>query len=823
MKLPVRRWLPLSLALLCVTLAAPACGPDFPNAIFVLQNGPGGDYARYAAGHLGVPQSGYLSRNLVIAYDYLSGHPLSASSQQQAIAVNAYLLNPWEADQPSNQPAPGFSSWVKVRKDFGPVDNAPPPIPATDRHVPGEDYDTFTNCLDDAFANAAKTLNTLVAAHTAKDPAVLDWVRGQDAVFTNCGDGKAPDYYGPPDKKPAPPPQPAPPAAAPANAPLWLRQDRAYQLAAASFYHLDLDDALTRFRAIAADTASPWSLTAHYLIARTYIRKASFSNGGTQRQQAAGGRDYDANLKLAQSELLAMQSDPRMAPMRHAVDSLLDYVNIRLQPDAQAAVLAARAQSPATPAQFKQALLDIAWLHSTRNDTSSDVPDLSSSEHPSEMLAFIDAMYNEDEPIALAHWRATPTTPWLLAAMSFAKPSDAATPDLLKAAGAIAPTDPGWTAITYQRLRLSPTDAATRQQVLALLPQIKQANDPSTTNLFLSLATATAPTLNDWLATAARVPAGDESDMDGEEATPLNPNLASTDDAVRQTPPPPVEDDCGKQYSANTVLPLFDTDAATVFNHDMPLRLLAQSAESTTLPEGLRFQVAQAAWARAVLLDQPAIARRMSPILVACRAAWKPVLDAYDAASDPTQRHALGLLALMRFASTIPDVWDGEDRRNGFATYDDFRQNWWCSTVPPPGQTVDMDPAVPATDNDGNPVKPAHVSPPPFLTASDLAEAHTQVAALEKIPRASTYFATQALAWQKAHPTDPHTPDILGEAFRVVRNSCRKDAGYDDKGNTIAVSPTDMTYTANLARTLFETIQSDYPHSAWAKRYTSWQ
>ncbi len=825
-----RSTLLLALAGFLVTLTARPCGPDFPEAVFVLQTGPGGNYASYAAGRLGVPQSAYRTRHLVIAYSYLGGHPLPPEVQKQAVALNTYLLAPWQADN-SNQSLSGFSAWIAARANFGPVDGYSPNARLiTDRRVPGQDYTTFTNCLDDAFAAAARTLAARLTEHLAKDPAVVDWVRAQDTVFTNCGDGKVLTFYGPPAQAPDPPPVPHAPAAAPASAPLWLRRDRAYQLGAASLYHLDFDDALTRFRVIAADHDSPWSVLARYLIARTYARKASLgdadltlSNDSQGTKQQAAADKYKATMRLAQRELVAMQTEPRMASMRSAADGLLDYVNIRLQPHEQAAVLTTRLQVP-NAATFRQAVLDLTWLHSSSNFGDTPVPALNSAAHPSDMLAWIDAVYGQDQTSALKHWHDTHSTAWLVAALADARPGDSDTPALLKAAQFISPTDPGWLAVTYHRLRLSPHDSATRREVIALLPNLETAGDVSTINLFLTLSTATAPGLNDWLAGLPRTPAGDISYPDGEQALP-DPANASTDDAVRGTASVFVEDECGKRFPAHTVLPLFDTDAAVILNRSMPLRLLAQAAESSILPENLRFQVAQETWARAVLLDRPEIGRRMTPILTTCRAAWDPVLKAYDSATTADARHANGLLALMRFASTVPSVWKGKERRQGFATYDDLRQNWWCTTVPKLGQTVDAEPdlkaGVGSTATEPSPKVHAPATPP-FLTQAELAEANTEVAALERIPRASTYFAQNALAWQKLHPADPQTPDILGEADRVVRNSCRKEPPFDSHGTT-ELNPSDMTLTPNLAKALFETLQQKYANSVWAKRYRSWK
>jgi hypothetical protein len=811
----------------------------------VLTTGPDGNYASYVAGHLGVPQTDYRTRHLVIAYDYLTRRPLSADEQRQAIAVNADYLNPWQDQQAKQKSAPpsGLAQWIDARNTVGSIDADFPNSQFTTYLAdPDGAYGNFNNCLDDAFRTATLTLKSRATSYGPKDPAVLDWVRGQDAVFSNCGDGKPGPYYGPPPAPP-PPPAPHPPTAAPSNAPLWLKQDRTYQLAAAQFYKMDFDAAIADFRTIAADNTSPWAPTARYLVARTLVRKATLAGGsepteGTPAELAAKTKAAQAtatrNLTLAQHELLAMQADPHMASMQHGIVNLLDYVNLRLQPDQQATVLSQRLRGPAT-SRFGQALIDLTWLRTNTSDASLPPPVGTPAPGNDDLLDWIDDLTAIDttpqifsgtpsphtsadvsnaSADILKHWRASHTTVWLVAALTAAHPTDASTPELLRAAAAIPTSDPGYTAVTYHRLRLQPRNATTRTELLAILPRLEKIENTSTINLFTTLTAATAPTLNDWLASIARKPANESSFIEqGEDLVPL---------------PGDTEDVCGKKIPANSTQ-LFDVDASLTLNRRMPLRLLAEAAESNTLPENLRFQVAQAAFTRALLLDADgtntayqAIARRMEPVLTGCRATWKPVLDAYNAAATPTARHAAALLALMRFASTEPSVRLGEERRNAFATYDVYRQNWWCRTVPTPGGTIDEYSDMNADPKLGPQIEASN-PPPPFLTPADLAEAHTQVAALEKIPSASTYFAQQALTWAKLHPKDPATPDILGEADRVLRNSCRTDPPFDEKTGQVANRPNDMTLTPNLAKALFTVLHRDYPNSPWAKRYKSWQ
>jgi hypothetical protein len=816
-------------------MPARSCGPDFALAVFVLPHGPDGNYLAYAQGHLGILQPGYRTRSLVIAFDYLTHHPLTSIDQQQAVAVNHQFLDPWQAEDAAKQAAPpsGFDTWISTRSALGSIDGYTPDGQLeVNRSTTGNQYEDFTNCLDNAFATAARTLSTLSRTYSPTNPSVIEWTRGQDAVFSNCGDGKPRQYFGP-GKPPPAPPAPHLPASLPASTPLWLQQDRAYQLAAAHFYALDFNAAIDSFRAIAADQNSPWGVISRYLIARTFIREATLSD--TQLNYAAPAEKPTINsglhstLAQAKQELLAMRDDPRMASMQDDIDKLLDYVNLRLQPEAQAIVLAQRLQNP-NVRNFGQSLIDLTWLRTNQSDPDKPASPLRAADDPAGMIAWIEdlnaldqtpnAFSGEPSPHTAAdvaqatadilhHWQTTHATVWLVAALMSAQPSDGTSPDLLRAAANVPSSDPAYVAVTYHRLRLVLRDSITRDQLLAVLPAIEQHENISTINQFIALNSATAPTLDAWLATAGRIPA--DEGFGGQ---------SSTDDTAAPTAPAPT-DVCGTKIPVGTQK-LFDADAANAFNRDMPLRLLADSAESSKLPENLRYQVAQAALVRAILLDQAATARRMTPLLVHCRSAWAPVLAAYNASTTGDARKLNGLLALMRFASTEPSVRNGEERRNGFATYDSFRQNWWCTTIPKPDRTVDDNPTYQYLDTYRTQLN-RPLAQPLFLTTADTTEAATEVAALEKIPSASQYFATQALLWWKLHPSDPHTPDLLGEADRVLRNSCRTELPYDPKSGKQTGDLNDPKLTANLAHAIFNALHKDYPQSAWAKRYKSWE
>ncbi|HEY3990015.1 MAG TPA: hypothetical protein VGM02_12005 [Acidobacteriaceae bacterium] len=808
-------------------IPANSCGPFFPEALFVQNSMPDGIYAAYAKGEIGVPQPGYRVQDLVVAFDWLNGHGLTADEQQQAVALDR-IQTTREYQDPAK--LPGFVAWLAARKDSG-VPEPPPPPPQSgfhitqelnsDRPVPGASYQNFTNCLDPAFATAADTLKDRKTAHANDSASFADWVHGQDAVFANCnGSG---------DKMPAD---------AASNAPEWLKQDRAYQQAAAKFYQTDYDAAITRLKTIVVDTSSPWHLIARLVEARAMIRRATIGqitdipaaavaapDAPYSEEREKAQRAYQNLVKQKEFErlgyplnaLLAIIGDPIMQQYHADAAGLLDFVKLRLEPRVQAEVLAARLTDPdraQTPGHFQQAIIDLRYyLYPPYSRQRS--PAATKSTSPSAPLfTWMQAMrapapvqetgWSDQTPDpakvqqeraqaateALGRWRSTHATLWLIGAMANAQPGDPAAAELIQAAMQIPQTSPAWTAATYNRLRLTEDPATMRGDLAVIEPSLVHTPQRSTINLFKLLNQRVSPTLADFLHQAAALPAGittfDSGYPDAPDTKP-DPNSL-----------------CGVNGSEASTL-LFNPDAATILNTRMPLTLLVEAAEDKALPRNLSFQIAQSTWTRAILLNRPEIARRMSPILTGCYPAWKPWLESYDSAKTADNRHAAGLLALMRFPSTEPLVRAGMQRSDGFATYSQFRDNWWSASDTAQPASPGNPSGRAATFFGTQPATPAALPDPPFLTEADRARAQREIAALRATTCASDYFAAAALDWQKQHPADPRNVALLGFAERAIRNGCRTDA------------------TKELNHRLFVIVQTKYPKSEWAKKYTTWE
>jgi hypothetical protein len=55
-------------------------------------------------------------------------------------------------------------------------------------------------------------------------------------------------------------------------------------------------------------------------------------------------------------------------------------------------------------------------------------------------------------------------------------------------------------------------------------------------------------------------------------------------------------------------------------------------------------------------------------------------------------------------------------------------------------------------------------------------QAQQEQAAIHKIGDAPEYFGMRTLAWVKAHPSDPRGAELLGFAFREMRNGCNLES-----------------------------------------------
>lgn len=398
-----------------------------------------------------------------------------------------------------------------------------------------EDYNSYSNCLPGAFAVAAQTLEARVAQFGATGPELAAWVAAQDRVFQNCTAPAA-----------AVLPEPAP-----EDAPALVKADRAYQTAAAYFYAGQLDEALTRFDAIAQDAASPWRKWARLVAVRTVIRQATLK---TQDEAAR-----KALYAQARERTVAIVKDPEMKELNRQTRALTWFVDYRLRPEKQLNLLG-RVLLEKPDENFGLAFRDYFSLRSRQKEQPEWKPSTD------ELSLYLDSFEAKDGyAVARDAWKRTKSVAWLAAALSRAKAGDAGLEELLAASASVRKESPAYVSVHTARGRLAEEAGKweeARAEVLPLLEGGATTLPPETAEVLAASLLKSARSLEEWA-----------------------------------------------RYAHLT------SHAPGFFTDGLPLARYADEKVLAALAPPLRKEVVQSGWTRAVLLDRWEVADALAPHL----------------------------------------------------------------------------------------------------------------------------------------------------------------------------------------------------------------
>lgn len=785
-----------------------ACGPFFPELIFVNTQHPDLPIGSYMEGTLGVLQPSYSSIYLVVAYDNLMGISFSPVRQVALWDGNTALTqgqNLWPVQLHQGQQA--FEAqrrhdWRKawdsaVGKSAAPV---PPQVQYAWGFVPGAGifkqsairytwgtaYSQYLNCPQDAFRFALTTLDRMTGRFGETSPVVNDWTQAQETVFGDCSEGNAiPDPL-------------------PSTAPAVARDARAYQIAAAHFYTGNFEQAAADFRAIGANPSSQWSTIAPYLVARSLVRQAGFT----------GKSGFNlAVLTQAETQVNSILGNPKYAKYHRAAEQLRGFIEFRLHPQERLVELANNLTSRPSDPSLRQDAIDFTRLfpivreegayaepQPVRPDVYSKLAGLRAKSGLIDWLM----TFKLDGPQAFDdsydRWKATGSPAWLIAALTKAPPNDPRVPELLAAAAQV-PLDKAYDSVTFQRLRLmllqGKKEAVRKGLADALAAdhgRYYSFTPRSTINLYTAMKFELARNLGELFAYAPRVPA-----------------LITDSSEPGELP--------GGPYSGyNSSEPRLDGDAITALNRFLPVALLAKAVEDAKVPQSLRREIALAAWTRAALLGNRAVARTLAPAVDTFEPELRPSVQAYESAASPAARRFAVALTALQFPGLRPFVltyykratWGGVTPLDQI---DDYRQNWWGTQGPectmqiannaepnyaPAPLWPTISPAIQAIYAGGK------IDPPAFLSERDRAEAKREWQRLMTMSPAPDYLSAEVLAWAKAHPSDPRDAEALALAVRSTRFGC-----VDSQ-------------TGELSKAAFGLLHRRYPNSSWAKQTKYW-
>ena len=696
------------------------------------EHGPDAPMADFAKGRLGVVQPDWYTAYQVVAFRYLQGKPLSALEQRS-------LLDHYDTDrrvEPPDTTLQAMEAWVSARSPYLP---APP---GSDLSVFKQSLSTFyeiPNCLAPAFNMAVTTLHDRARRFGSSSPDLQEWIRGQDAVFRNCRGAAT-----------IPPELPA------AANPL-LRADRAYQIAAAHFYASPspaggtgngYETTLKDFQAIAADPSSPWHNLASYLIARTLIREASAT--------APPNRTYNsALLAKAETQLQSILKDPSQQSVHDDARTLLGLVEYRLHPDQRKAELA-KALAEGAGVHFGQDLVDYVWLGRRPNQPAQD-----------DLSKWIEERGPVDK--LLKEWRATRSVPWLIAVLWQVEPDNPAFNEVMEAAAKVPPKSAAYPTVAYYRAQFAREsgDSQLARQVLQAALAQRESLPPSALHLFQ------------------------------DEQMQVAADFASFQSVVWQQPQAHAYLDLESCENADSVAcgPQFSPTAATLLNTRIPSEIFARVAQSVSLPASLRRRMAPAAWARAALLDETAIAKQMAEPAAVAEPALKPYLEEYAKAQNRDDRQFAAVFAILHFPGMRPYVDGPYPRATAFEFIDDYRDNWWTADVGGDVTDVNYAKSEPATGPNS-----AQVSSPAFLSAEEKQRAATEWHELHALGSASHYLPRMVLDRGKKHPKDPRVPEALYLAVRAMRYGTSNDLSQD----------------------CYNMLHQNYPASEWTRQTPYW-
>ena len=738
-----------------------ACGPWFEPDVFVSTTSPD-DLAAFAKGQLGILQAGFDSNEYAVAYRYLNGGKLSDA--ERAIYAptiglpkadsNNRILSPdevyeaQEAERTRQQSAHPAARWLTERNKY-----LPATAPAEQKASFPTDYagnivfdESYLNCPDPAFVNATLILSKRADAWGRQSPWLLDWIHAQDAVFENCASKIV-----------------AIPTPAVESGPALLKADRAYQIASATFYAKQFDEAARQFAAIAADGSSPWAAWGPYLAARATVRKA-FAMGKATDPYSGDLASFDQDtMRRAQQMLESLQQQPNPKPSRAIIQDELNFIRIRTEPEQRATEICTALAGPAPDANFAHDIRDLNWLLVKQIKIANPPP----------MLAWIGAWRGGGTAAsAYATWHQSNSLAWLVMAIVKADASDAFVPDLLIEAAKIAPGTPAYDTVFFHRVRLltalKRTDEA-RALLDAALPALRAQKPSSNLNALLGERMAVARNFSEFLVYAPRTTL--RSGSQGAEDLQGQCNVKAH--AVN------AEADCPELKQ-----PLeFNADAVNVLNRRTPISLLIEAAISPSLPANLRQDLAVVAWTRTILLQEGANSAMLVPLLP------KAIRD--------TAGSSIGFpanLAILRNPGIRPYLESGIPRVSSFTYFDEFRDNWWCK---PWGDRQDSDQAK------SNPLPI-----PAFMPSDELVGADAEYQRLQQLPDSVVVIGQRVIDYAKDHPTDPQVPEALALVVRAGHYACETWTPNPSADAKSAYTP--------VSKSAFELLHHNYPKSPWA-------
>ncbi|HEX9963017.1 MAG TPA: hypothetical protein VGB00_18940 [Pyrinomonadaceae bacterium] len=362
---------------------------------------------------------------------------------------------------------------------------------------------------------------------------------------------------------------------------------------------------------------------------------------------------------------------------------------------------------------------------------------------------------------SLTRWRQTKSDLWLMTALTKAETGSNDLKRLLEEALTIDRSAPVYPTVAYHtaRIYIEQKKFAEARRLLDDILNSSMDLPVSTRNQFLQQRMSLAATLDEFLIFAQRKPFG--FDFEGstgtieqfiaEQKSWYNPQHYP--DQTREEYEREVEERFKDEKEWQNRL-MFDEDAVEIINQHFPLTVLLEAEKSPALPEYLQKRLALAIWTRAILLENDAAARKISPEVVRLAPEFGTLFAAYQNAATPLERKRAALFFILKNPVLTPIIKSGmgkTDNETGEFDIDD----WWCTPY-------DSD-----YDEEGENVGFRLPARPSFLTKAQSDAAQAERAKLKEIGDAPKFLAEAVLEWQKLAPADKRVPEMLYITYKA--------------------------------------------------------
>jgi hypothetical protein len=778
-------WFIVSLALSTILSSSikpvVACGPFIDEAVLIYDDNPDLPLKRYLDGELGVLKPTWYTSYLVVAYRTLSNKPFTSQQRdavfelwRHRIQQNVFYDTSESAAQTEskNDKPSSTALWKGAR---GNVPGTKSVAISQERRLPG-DYDMFLNCPDNSFDNASSTLKQKISKHGAASTFVKDWVSAQDLVFCHCGTPGS-DRWGNDTKKT---PEPPFPPLATESQDSEAHEDLAYQHAAALFYAEQYDQAFKEFGVISSEANNPYSKISRYMMPRCLIRKATVTKLS----------DENLHSTYAEAEKLirAMIADSNMAELKQSCEELLGFALFRHDPVNRLKELSTQLASDdksVTSAQYFRSLDDYTQLldklEGGPRDPYSDIkvqmpkmPTISKDDDLSNWLVTWQRNDSARFSYAVERWHQTHSQAWLLAAMHLAPPKKGETDELLQAVRSVQPDSSAYLTLGYESAHLhmirgEATEAIKEVEVLKSFALKKQLW--SAANTLMDLRGKASIDLAQFVENSVRVPAA---------FAVLNEYLVEQFSSNKDT---------NKKKKAEFV---FGLTNAEYMNERIPAKMLVDISTSTQLPVKLRADTEQAAWVRAVILNDSDSRNKLLPALNRDYPKLASLFKATGTGSEADKKFAAAFL-ILKNPGMRPYVTGGAPREEELGKLDNYSDNWWDNRLP--------DQSITFTDKDDIvKSKLTNADYPNLLNAEQSKLGLDNKGKLLASGAAPTFLCTVVGDYAASHKDDPRVPEALYLAVRAAHYGHRE------------------TRTTPASKRCFSLLHTNYPKNPYTAK-----